>query len=184
MVYVFIIFWVAVALAVVLVGMHRGGTSADAAGPGPRDAARAEAKGGRRGLTAVIVVVCAFGLVVPALVLAFNGAHKESVGAGGVRLNAEQQKGRELFAHGCNLCHTLDGANASGRTGPNLDALIPTIAATPGTTPKEAQARREAFVLSAILEGRARGKGEMPELLYQGKEAQEVADFVAAVAGR
>ena len=38
-------------------------------------------------------------------------------------------------------------------------------------------------MLSAILEGRARGKGQMPALLYQGSEAEDVADFVAAVAG-
>jgi len=40
-----------------------------------------------------------------------------------------------------------------------------------------------ALVLSAIAEGRARGLGQMPALLYQGKEAEEVASFVAAVAG-
>jgi len=39
-------------------------------------------------------------------------------------------------------------------------------------------------VLNAILEGRARGLGQMPAQLYQGREAEEVADFVAAVAGR
>ncbi len=135
----------------------------------------------QRGLTAVIVVVCAFGLVVPALVLAFNGAHKASVGPGGLHLNAEQQKGRELFSHACNLCHTLGGANAVGRTGPDLDVLIPTVAAT--LPEKEAHADREAFILSAILEGRARGHGQMPALLYQGREAEDVANFVATVAG-
>jgi mono/diheme cytochrome c family protein len=182
---VFVVIWVVVALAVVLVGMHRGGARPDAADAGVPDAARSEPKAGRRGLTGVIVAVCAFGLVVPALVLAFNGAHKASVGPGDLHLNAEQQKGRELFSHACNLCHTLDGANAVGKTGPNLDKLIPTVgAAQEAAEPKVAQARREAYVLSAILEGRARGKGQMPELLYQGKEAEEVADFVAAVAGR
>jgi hypothetical protein len=38
-------------------------------------------------------------------------------------------------------------------------------------------------VLTAIKEAPARGLGQMPALLYQGKEAEEVADFVAAVAG-
>jgi mono/diheme cytochrome c family protein len=140
-----------------------------------------ESKAAQRGLTAVIVVVCAFGLVVPALVLAFNAEHKASVGVGGVHLNTPQQKGRELFSHACNLCHTLNGANAVGRTGPNLDVLIPTIAAT--LPAKEAYLDRKAFILSAILEGRARGRGQMPALLYQGKEAEDVAAFVAAIAG-
>ena len=41
----------------------------------------------------------------------------------------------------------------------------------------------KALVLNAVAEGRARGLGQMPALLYQGREAEEVADFVAAVAG-
>ncbi len=165
---------VALGLGVFFVAM-RGGPR------GARNALHSESKAAQRGLTAVIVVVCAFGLVVPALVLAFNGEHKASVGPGGLHLNAEQQKGRELFSHACNLCHTLDGANAVGRTGPDLDVLIPTVAAT--LPEKEAHADREAFILSAILEGRARGHGQMPALLYQGREAEDVANFVATVAG-
>ena len=35
----------------------------------------------------------------------------------------------------------------------------------------------------ARREGRARGLGQMPAMLYQGKEAEQVAAFVAAVAG-
>ncbi len=45
-------------------------------------------------------------------------------------------------------------------------------------------AGRKALVLNAIEEGRARGLGQMPALLYEGKEAEDVASFVAAVAGR
>jgi cytochrome c551 len=150
---------------------------------GARNALHSESKATQRGLTAVIVVACAFGLVVPALVLASNAEHKASVEVGRVTLNSKQQKGRELFSHACNLCHALGGASAVGRIGPNLDVLISTIAATPGISEKEAHADREAFILSAILEGRARGKGQMPALLYQGKEAEDVANFVAAVAG-
>ncbi len=129
----------------------------------------------QRALTAVIVVVCAFGLVVPALVLAFNGEHKASVGVGGLHLNAEQQKGREQFAHSCAVCHTLSAVNAVGRIGPNLDVRVGDDIST--------AAGRKALVLNAIAEGRARGLGQMPALLYQGKEAEEVASFVAAVAG-
>jgi hypothetical protein len=44
-------------------------------------------------------------------------------------------------------------------------------------------AGRKALVENAIAEGRARGLGQMPAMLYQGKEAEEVAAFVAAVAG-
>lgn len=169
-----VVLLVAIGVGVFLLAMRRpSGT--------PGGSTPAESKAAQRGLTAGLVLVCAFGLVVPALVLAFNSAHKASVGVGGVHLDAQQQKGRELFSHSCNLCHTLAGAAAVGRTGPNLDVLIPTVGAA---LPEKAQyAVRKAFVLSAILEGRARGKGQMPRLLFQGNEAEDVAAFVAAIAG-
>ncbi len=150
----------------------------------PRDVGEpptGETRAARGGLAATLIVVTAFGLAVPALVLVANAENKASAGVGGVHLNASQQNGRELFAHSCNLCHTLAGAAAVGRTGPNLDVLIPTVAGT--LPPKEAYAARKAYVLSAILEGRARGKGQMPKLLFQGTEAENVAAFVAAIAG-
>jgi mono/diheme cytochrome c family protein len=174
----FVIFWVVLGLGVFLVAM-RGGPR------GAREALHTESKSGQRALIAVVIVAFAFGIVAPTLVLSANAADKASVAVGPtgtVHLNAGQQKGRELFSHACNLCHTLQAANAVARIGPNLDVLIPTIA---GSEPaKVAQADRTSFVLSAILEGRARGFGQMPALLYQGKEAEDVASFVAAVAGQ
>jgi len=52
-----------------------------------------------------------------------------------------------------------------------------------GKTTAEHEALAKGLVLDAIEKGRARGLGQMPALLYQGKEAEEVADFVATVAG-
>ena len=48
---------------------------------------------------------------------------------GGIKLNAAEQNGRELFGQKCGLCHTLAAANAVGKVGPNLDVLQPTEAA-------------------------------------------------------
>ncbi len=121
----------------------------------------------------MIVLLFAFGLIVPGFVLAFNAEHKASVTVGGLHLTAEQQKGRELFAHTCAVCHTLAATNSVGRTGPNLDVRVGDDISTP--------AGRKALVLNAIAEGRARGLGQMPALLYQGKEAEEVASFRRAV---
>jgi hypothetical protein len=73
------------------------------------------------------------------------------------------------------VCHTLAAVKSAGRIGPNLDVRVGQQVSTPSG--------RRALVLSAILEGRARGLGQMPALLYQGREAEEVAEFVAAVAG-
>jgi cytochrome c551 len=160
-----IIFWALLGAAVFFAAM-RGGRRRSHAG---------ESKAGRRLVMLGVVVAFAFGLVVPALVLAFNAANKASVGAGGIHLNAQQQKGRDLFAKSCAVCHTLEAAKAVGRIGPNLDVRVGEDIATP--------AGRKALVLSAIAEGRARGLGQMPAGLYQGKEAEDVASFVAAVAG-
>jgi mono/diheme cytochrome c family protein len=168
MLIIFIVIWGLLGLGVFFVAMHRGPR-------GARQALHTDSKIGQRWVTLAVVALFAFGLVVPAIVLAFNGEHKASVGAGGVHLNAEEQVGRDLFSHACAVCHTLAATKSVGRIGPNLDIRVGQDIAT--------SAGRKALVLSAIAEGRARGLGQMPALLYQGKEAQEVANFVAAVAG-
>lgn len=165
----FIAFWVVLGLAVFFIAM----------GQGPRGAREqllhTQSRAGQRAVLGVVVLVFAFGLVVPALVLAFNGADKASVAAGGVHLNAEQQHGRYLFSQSCALCHTLDGAKSDGMIGPNLDRRLGEQIAT--------ESGRRQLVLSAIAEGRARGLGQMPAQLYVGRDAEAVASFVAAVAG-
>jgi mono/diheme cytochrome c family protein len=114
------------------------------------------------------LAIAAFGVAIPAVVLAVNHDHQSKQSSGGVDLTAAQQEGRKLFARNCSTCHTLSGANAVGRVGPNLDQLRP---------PK-------GLVLDAIRNGRARGNGQMPAELLDGQDARDVADFVAAAAGR
>jgi mono/diheme cytochrome c family protein len=133
-----------------------------------------ESRASRRAITLGIVLVFLFGLVVPVLVLASNAENKAST-VDGVHLSAEETKGRELFAHTCYVCHTLAAVKSVGRIGPNLDVLVGK------EIPNEAE--RRAFVLSTILEGEAHGQGNMPADLFEGKEAEDVASFVAAVAG-
>jgi cytochrome c551 len=168
MIYALLAFWLLVGLGVFFVAM-RGGAR------GARESLYTESSIGRRAVTLGIVLLFALGLVVPTLVLAFNGQNKASVAVGGLRLNAEQQRGRNLFARSCVFCHTLAAVKSVGRIGPNLDIRVGADIPT--------EAGRKALVENAILEGRARGLGQMPALLYQGKEAEEVASFVAAVAG-
>jgi mono/diheme cytochrome c family protein len=168
MLILFLLFWIVLGFAVFFSAI-RGGPR------GARASLHTESTASRRLVTLGIVVLVAFGLAVPALVLAFNGDHKASVAVGGLHLNAQEQKGRELFARSCAVCHTLSAVKSVGRTGPNLDVRVGEDIATP--------AGRKALVLGAIAEGRARGLGQMPALLYQGKEAEQVADFVAKVAG-
>ena len=167
MVIVIVLAWALLGLGVFFVAM-RGGPR------GARQALHTESKASQRTVTAIVVVLLAAGLAVPTIVLAFNGDHKASVAAGGVHLNAKEQSGRELFSHACAVCHTLAATKSVGQIGPNLDVRVGADISTP--------AGRKALVLSAISEGRARGLGQMPALLYQGKEAEAVAEF-AAVAG-
>jgi mono/diheme cytochrome c family protein len=75
--------------------------------------------------------------------------------------------GKQLFAQTCGSCHTLSAAGTSGNVGPSLDQLEPD----------------QARVLSAIENG-GTGSGAMPKGLLKGKQAEQVADFVAATAGR
>ena len=168
MVIAIVLFWALLGVGVFFIAM-RGGPK------GARQALHTDSPAGRRLVGLGIVVLFAAGLAVPALVLAFNGEDKASVAAGGLHLNPAQERGRELFARACAVCHTLHAAKAVGRTGPNLDVRVGEQISTPSG--------RRALVENAIGEGRARGLGQMPAQLYQGREAQEVAEFVAAVAG-
>jgi mono/diheme cytochrome c family protein len=124
-----------------------------------------------RGRTTAALVIAGlsliFGVGIPAAVLAANGDN-DSHARGGVTLTADQTTGRHLFAANCGTCHTLKAAATSGRVGPNLDEKHPS----------------KALVLNAIEIGRAQGQGQMPAELLVGKEAEDVASFVEAVAGR
>jgi len=154
----FVIFWVVVGLAVVLIAL-RGGSHGHQT-PG-------ESRAFQRLTLVGVTLLFAFGIAVPTLVLANNGAHKGADAPGGVTLTAQQAHGRYLFAQSCAVCHTLRASEAEGHVGPNLDILRPP----------------NALVLNAIAMGRYRGNGNMPALLYTGEDAQAVASYVSAVAG-
>ena len=156
----FVVGFALIGLSVVLIAM-RGGPR------GARESLHTQSARGRTAVAGVIAgVALIFGVGIPALVLADNG-DKNTQGPGGVKLTADQTAGRTVFAKNCATCHTLRGAGASGKVGPNLDELRP---------PK-------GLVLNAVEQGRARGQGQMPAQLVTGKDAQDVAAFVAAVAG-
>lgn len=87
-------------------------------------------------------------------------------------LSASETRGRDLFVQHCGSCHTFDAAGTVGQVGPNLDDI----------------AINEADVLYAIKNGggrHAKGQetgpsGNMPRNLVTGKDAEDVAAFVAA----
>jgi len=157
----FIGIWVALGLIAFFIGVSGGpgGARARLYGTG---------KGARRTTAIVITVIfIGMGVAIPAVVIAGNH-NDDQAGAARVKLTANEEKGRELFGQVCQQCHTLAASDAVGKVGPNLDQLKP---------PKS-------LVLDAELHGRARGAGTMPAGLYTGQDAQDVAAYVAAVAGK
>ncbi len=158
----FVVTFVVIGLSVIFVAFSGGGRRG-------RRGRRGPSRGYRRTVGAVTgLVIIVIGVAVPALVLANNSDNQAERAPGGITLTASQERGRSIFARDCATCHTLRAANAVGRVGPNLDQLHP---------PK-------ALVLDAIAKGRAQGRGQMPAGLVDGQDAQDVASFVAAVAGR
>jgi mono/diheme cytochrome c family protein len=157
----FVLAFVLVGVAVVVMGFMGGPQGARRLKPTTRR--------GRRGITLLFVLaILLFGITVPAAVIATDKSRDSIPEAGVKNLTEVQQRGRELFAQRCKNCHTLAAANATARVGPNLDGLRP---------PK-------ALVLDAIKNGRANGNGQMAAGLYTGKDADDVASYVAKAVGQ
>jgi mono/diheme cytochrome c family protein len=168
----FAAFWVVLGLGVFFLAV-RGGPGRPGDARGPRSYAA------RRALALVFAVTyVAFGVVLPALFLIGNRDNANGQ-VGGIKLSASEKRGREIFGEKCGLCHTLAAANAVGKVGPNLDVIQPT----------------EQLVLHTIVNGCLQnpppgsqevclGQGTMPADVVQGVDAQDVARFVAKVAGK
>jgi cytochrome c553 len=157
---IFVLVWVLLGLGVLFVAMS--------GGPGGAGARlQSQSRTGRRvawivfGLTVLVI-----GVGLPAAVIAAVD-DRSSVKQQGIELTDAENQGRDLFAARCTQCHTLAASNANATVGPDLDTLKP---------PK-------GLILDAIANGRARGNGQMPAQLYTGQEAQDVAAYVAKVAG-
>jgi cytochrome c6 len=137
---------------------------------GPRGArARVQtSRRGRRGAVALFVLtILVLGVAVPAAVIATDKSRDSIPEADIKHLTAVQKKGQQLFGQRCRMCHTLKAANATGKVGPDLDE----------------PPRSKALVLDAIKNGRANGNGNMPAAVYQGADAEAVAEFVAVASG-
>ena len=78
---------------------------------------------------------------------------------------ADLAAGKSAFSSTCGGCHTLKDAGTSGNVGPDLDSLAPLTAEK---------------VASQI----ENGGGAMPAKLLTGKDAENVAAYVASVAGK
>lgn len=155
---IFVLGFVVLGVGTVVVAM-RSGSKGPVLDPSKRSSRKTLAA-----LTALVVLAC--GAAIPVAVGLAEATQEEE--AGPVDLAANEVKGRQVFNQSCVQCHALGASNAVQRIGPNLDDLRP---------PK-------ALVLDAIEKGRARGNGQMPALLVTGQDADDVAAYIAKVAGR
>jgi mono/diheme cytochrome c family protein len=135
---------------------------------GARQRIQTQSRRGRRGATVLFLLsILVLGVGVPAFVIAADKDRRSIPEANVKELTDLQEHGRELFGQRCRNCHTLKAANATAKVGPNLDE----------------PPRNKALVLDAIEKGRAAGNGNMPADLYEGRDAEAVAEFVAVASG-
>ena len=87
---------------------------------------------------------------------------------------ADTQNGKTLFTKNCAGCHTLGDAGATGTIGPNLDAAF---------GPSRSQGFKQSTIQNVVLLQIRDASKPMPDNLVKGQDAQDVAAYVAAVAG-
>jgi cbb3-type cytochrome c oxidase subunit III len=108
----------------------------------------------------------------PFLALALLAA---GCGTGGKATSGDQTNGQKLFTKECAGCHVLAAAGAQGTIGPNLDDAF-------GSSRK--QGFKESTIANVVLDQIRDAAPPMPKELVEGQDAEDVAAFVAAVAGQ
>jgi mono/diheme cytochrome c family protein len=159
---IFVLVFVLLGLGVFFVGVSGGPSGAGAQ-------IHSQTRAGRRiALLGFFLALVVLGFAIPVTVIAVEKNKKAIPTVDVASLTPAQVAGQKLFGQRCAACHTLAASNAVAEVGPNLDQLKP---------PK-------GLILDAIAKGRARGNGNMPAQIYTGQDAQNVADYVSAVAGK
>ena len=96
-------------------------------------------------------------------------------GTGGKATSGDQQNGSKLFTSKCAGCHTMAAAGARGTVGPNLDDAF---------SSDRKQGFKESTIQNVVLDQLREPSPPMPKNLVKGQDAQDVAAYVAAVAGQ
>jgi mono/diheme cytochrome c family protein len=126
----------------------------------------------------LLVVVLA--VVIPWLI--FNS--KGDAQNGDQSVASDLKSGQSLFQTNCGTCHTLYAAGTDGNYGPNLDELLAPTGPPEGATAAETIEQTKGRVLSAVEKGvDGSTPGRMPGGILNQEQAEEVAEFVAHVAG-
>jgi cbb3-type cytochrome c oxidase subunit III len=104
-------------------------------------------------------------------------------GTGGVAKSGNAQSGKQLFTAKCAACHTLGAAGANGKVGPNLDEAFAAMRGSGRSTHFQESTIKQ-VVADQIKFPAQRDEGaNMPANLVKGSEVDDVAAYVASVAG-
>jgi mono/diheme cytochrome c family protein len=95
---------------------------------------------------------------------------------------ADTQKGQQLFTQKCGSCHTLTGAGTNGDVGPNLDYAFKQARAN-GMDSDTIEGVIKAQVDNPRPVDPAQTDVYMPPKLVEGQDLDDVAAYVASVAG-
>jgi uncharacterized cupredoxin-like copper-binding protein len=90
---------------------------------------------------------------------------------------ADLVSGKQLFVAKCGSCHTLSRASSSGQIGPNLDDAF-SQDRVDGVKDTSVQGLVDYWIRYPSTQG------VMPAGLFEGQQAQDVAAYVGAVAGK
>ena len=96
-------------------------------------------------------------------------------GTGGIAKGGDQATGKKLFQAKCSGCHTLADAGSHGVTGPNLDDAF---------AYSRNQGFKQATIEQVVRDQIELANAPMPKNLVTGADADSVAAYVAAVAGK
>lgn len=129
------------------------------------------------------LLIVLLAVVIPYWAFAVDGDSE----SGGRDTPAGMEEAKTLFQTNCGNCHALYAAETDGNFGPNLDEQLaptgpPAVGTEAGDSAIEGTSER---VLAAIENGfQGNDRGRMPAGILTGAQAEEVAEYVATVAGR
>jgi len=127
------------------------------------------------------LLVAVLAVLIPWLVFRSDG----DAARGGQEVPSDLKSGQSLFQTNCGTCHTLYAAGTDGNYGPNLDELLAPAGPPEGPTAANTIKATEGRVLNALENGvdSSTTPGRMPARILNQQQSEEVAAFVAHVAG-
>jgi mono/diheme cytochrome c family protein len=127
------------------------------------------------------LAVAVLAVLIPWLVFRSDG----DAARGAQKVPSDLKSGQSLFQTNCGTCHTLYAAGTNGNYGPNLDELLAPSGPPEGPTAADTIKATEGRVLNALEAGvdSSTTPGRMPGDILNQQQSEEVAAFVAHVAG-